>query len=87
MTRGRAIFSRRNKNVCTTNRVAGVICHATRGVTQAPPICICLFSCRIIVLLEKGNDVWDDELLIHERASLETLVRVGMGVGWGRADA
>ncbi|KAF8160416.1 hypothetical protein BJ912DRAFT_1035445 [Pholiota molesta] len=30
---------------------------------------------------------WDEDLLINGRASLETLVRVGMGIGHGRADA
>ncbi|KJA14260.1 hypothetical protein HYPSUDRAFT_59467 [Hypholoma sublateritium FD-334 SS-4] len=41
----------------------------------------------IVVLFEKGKVVWDEDLLVNGRASLETLVRVGMGIGWGRADA
>jgi phosphatidylserine decarboxylase len=27
---------------------------------------------------------WDEDILINGRASLETLVRVGMGIGRGR---
>ena len=34
-----------------------------------------------MVLFEKGAVEWDEDLLINGRASLETLVRVGMGVG------
>ena len=30
---------------------------------------------------------WDEDLLINGRASLETLVRVGMGVGKSRRSA
>jgi len=37
----------------------------------------------IVVLLEKGVVEWDEDLLINGRASLETLVRVGMGIGTG----
>ncbi|KAA1476264.1 hypothetical protein DENSPDRAFT_884196 [Dentipellis sp. KUC8613] len=35
----------------------------------------------IVVLFEKGVVEWDEDLLINGRASLETLVRVGMGIG------
>lgn len=35
----------------------------------------------IVVLFEKGAVEWDEDLLINGRASLETLVRVGMGIG------
>ncbi|KAF8629477.1 hypothetical protein AX15_003424 [Amanita polypyramis BW_CC] len=38
----------------------------------------------IVLLFEKGVLEWDEDLLINGRASLETLVRVGMGVGRGR---
>ncbi|KAG5642253.1 hypothetical protein DXG03_003354 [Asterophora parasitica] len=38
----------------------------------------------IVVLFEKDKVVWDEDLLINGRASLETLVRVGMGIGSGR---
>jgi phosphatidylserine decarboxylase len=38
----------------------------------------------IVVLFEKGKVEWDEDLLINGRASLETLVRVGMGIGRGR---
>lgn len=38
----------------------------------------------IVVLFEKGMVEWDEDLLINGRASLETLVRVGMRVGKGR---
>ncbi|KAL0953106.1 hypothetical protein HGRIS_004377 [Hohenbuehelia grisea] len=38
----------------------------------------------IVVLFEKGTVQWDEDLLINGRASLETLVRVGMGIGTGR---
>lgn len=35
----------------------------------------------IVVLFEKDMVEWDEDLLINGRASLETLVRVGMGIG------
>ncbi|KAF9461635.1 phosphatidylserine decarboxylase-domain-containing protein [Collybia nuda] len=38
----------------------------------------------IVILFEKGALEWDEDLLINGRASLETLVRVGMGIGTGR---
>ena len=41
----------------------------------------------IVVLFEKGKVEWDEDLLINGRASLETLVRVGMGIGRGRRAA
>ncbi|KAF5369060.1 hypothetical protein D9758_002923 [Tetrapyrgos nigripes] len=37
----------------------------------------------IVVLLEPGVVQWDEDLLINGQASLETLVRVGMGIGNG----
>ncbi|KAI0035374.1 phosphatidylserine decarboxylase-domain-containing protein [Vararia minispora EC-137] len=36
----------------------------------------------IVLLFEPGVVEWDEDLLINGRASLETLVRVGMGIGW-----
>lgn len=36
-----------------------------------------------MLLFEKGVLKWDEDLLINGRASLETLVRVGMGLGSG----
>ncbi|KAF7971904.1 hypothetical protein HWV62_19467 [Athelia sp. TMB] len=38
----------------------------------------------IVLLFEKGSVEWDEDLLINGRASLETLVRVGMGIGRSR---
>jgi phosphatidylserine decarboxylase len=38
----------------------------------------------IVILFEKGFVEWDDDLLDNGRASLETLVRVGMGIGRGQ---
>lgn len=38
----------------------------------------------IVCLFEKHVVEWDEDLLINGRASLETLVRVGMGIGWRR---
>jgi len=35
----------------------------------------------IVVVFERGVVEWDEDLLINGRASLETLVRVGMGIG------
>jgi len=35
----------------------------------------------IVVLFERGTVQWDEDLLINGKASLETLVRVGMGIG------
>ncbi|KAK0446101.1 phosphatidylserine decarboxylase-domain-containing protein [Armillaria borealis] len=37
----------------------------------------------IVVLFEKGAVEWDEDLLINGRAALETLVRVGIGIGTG----
>ena len=37
----------------------------------------------IVVLFEKGVVEWDEDLLVNSRACLETLVRVGMGIGRG----
>ncbi|KAF8237320.1 hypothetical protein L208DRAFT_1356433 [Tricholoma matsutake] len=37
----------------------------------------------IVILFEKGVVQWDEDLLINGRASLETFVRVGMGIGTG----
>ncbi|KAF8072329.1 phosphatidylserine decarboxylase-domain-containing protein [Lyophyllum atratum] len=41
----------------------------------------------IVVLFEKDRVEWDEDLLINGRAALETLVRVGMGIGNGRRPA
>lgn len=41
----------------------------------------------IVLLFEKDAIEWDDDLLINSRACLETLVRVGMGVGKSRRPA
>lgn len=41
----------------------------------------------IVLLFEKGVVQWDKDLLINGRASLETLVRVGMRVGKARSVA
>jgi len=38
----------------------------------------------IVLLFEKGVLEWDEDLSINGLASLETLVRVGMGIGRGR---
>ncbi|KAF8624424.1 hypothetical protein AX17_007133 [Amanita inopinata Kibby_2008] len=38
----------------------------------------------IVLLFEKSVVEWDEDLLVNGRASLETLVRVGMGIGRGR---
>lgn len=39
----------------------------------------------IVVLFEKAAGIeWDEDLLINSRACLETLVRVGMGLGRGK---
>lgn len=37
----------------------------------------------IVLLFEKGALEWDEDLIINGRSSLETLVRMGMGVGKG----
>jgi hypothetical protein len=41
----------------------------------------------IVCLFEKNVVEWDEDLLINGRASLETLVRVGMGIGRRRGSA
>lgn len=38
----------------------------------------------IVVLFEKGVVEWDEDLLVNGHACLETLVRVGMGIGRSR---
>ncbi|KAF9534069.1 phosphatidylserine decarboxylase-domain-containing protein [Crepidotus variabilis] len=40
----------------------------------------------IVVIFEKGKVEWDEDLLINGQASLETLVRVGMGIGRRRTN-
>jgi phosphatidylserine decarboxylase len=35
----------------------------------------------IVLLFERGVVEWDEDLLVNGRATLETLVRVGMGIG------
>jgi len=40
----------------------------------------------IVLLFERDKVVWDEDLLINGRASLETLVQVGMGIGNLRSD-
>ena len=47
----------------------------------------CVGGSTIIVPFEKGKVTWDEDLLLNGRAALETLVRVGMGIGWGRVEA
>lgn len=37
----------------------------------------------IVFLFEKGRVNWDEDLLTNGRGCLETLVRVGMGIGRG----
>ena len=46
----------------------------------------CVGGSTIVILFEKGKVEWDEDLLINGRASLETLVRVGMGIGKGRPE-
>lgn len=50
-------------------------------------IILFLGGSTIVLLFEKGMVEWDEDLLINGRASLETLVRVGMGVGKSRRSA
>lgn len=38
----------------------------------------------MVLLFEKGSVEWDEDLLINGRSTLETLVRVGMGIGRSR---
>jgi phosphatidylserine decarboxylase len=35
----------------------------------------------IVLVFEKGRLAWDQDLLDNSRAAIETLVRVGMGIG------
>ena len=57
---------------------------------QAGVLCRCLIltfagGSTIVLLFERGALEWDDDLLANGQASLETLVRVGMGVGRKKA--
>jgi phosphatidylserine decarboxylase len=47
---------------------------------------VILGGSTIVLLFERDKVVWDEDLLINGRASLETLVRVGMGIGHRRSD-
>jgi len=38
-----------------------------------------------VLLFERDKVIWDEDLLVNGRASLETLVRVGMGIGYRRS--
>lgn len=42
---------------------------------------ILLGGSTVVILFEKGVVEWDEDLSINSRACLETLVRVGMGIG------
>ncbi|KAI9066930.1 hypothetical protein FKP32DRAFT_1673460 [Trametes sanguinea] len=46
--------------------------------------CFAFGGSTIVVLFEKGAVQRDEDLLINSRACLETLVRVGMGIGHGK---
>ncbi|KAJ7573667.1 phosphatidylserine decarboxylase-domain-containing protein [Mycena floridula] len=37
----------------------------------------------IVILFEKGRVTWDEDLVVNGKAAVETLVRVGMGIGRG----
>lgn len=41
----------------------------------------------VVVLFERNRVEWDEDLLVNGRACLETLVRVGTGIGHGRGTA
>jgi hypothetical protein len=45
---------------------------------------LCSGGTTIVSLFEKGVVEWDEDLLINGSSSLETLVRVGMGIGHSR---
>ena len=45
---------------------------------------LCSGGSTIVLLFEKGVVEWDEDLLLNGRSSLETLVRVGMGIGRSR---
>jgi hypothetical protein len=45
---------------------------------------LCSGGSTIVLLFEKGVVKWDEDLLPNGRSSLETLIRVGMGIGRSR---
>lgn len=49
-------------------------------ITELSP----LGGSTIVMLFEKGVVEWDEDLVINGKACLETLVRVGMGIGRSR---
>jgi phosphatidylserine decarboxylase len=49
--------------------------------TLYQPFLVLVGGSTIVCLFEKNAVEWDEDLLINGRASLETLVRVGMGIG------
>jgi phosphatidylserine decarboxylase len=48
---------------------------------EPPMLWVLVGGSTIVCLFEKNVVEWDEDLLINGRASLETLVRVGMGIG------
>ena len=71
----RAIELREVKNLATLPSVSQQMSMTRDFLTQH------VGGSTIVLLLEKDSVVWDEDLLINGRASLETLVRVGMGIG------
>lgn len=71
--------------VCVGAMMVGsirTVVHEGQGVSRGDELGYFAFGgSTIVMLFEKGMVEWDEDLLINGRASLETLVRVGMGIG------
>lgn len=60
-----------------------LVCFLLFRLNSVTDECCFVGGSTIVLLFEKGAVTWDEDLLVNGRASLETLVRVGMGIGVG----
>jgi len=71
--------------VCVGAMMVGSIhttVHEGQHVTRGQELGYFAFGgSTIVVLFERGAVEWDEDLVVNGRAALETLVRVGMGIG------
>lgn len=64
-----------------TSRSVRAVCFRSSPHSLAHSCLMSAGGSTIVVLFEKGVVEWDEDLLVNSRACLETLVRVGMGLG------
>ncbi|KAG6896379.1 hypothetical protein C0992_008699 [Termitomyces sp. T32_za158] len=71
----------------TVNLTSFLLRTSVRAAAGDPELAGCVWGERgstIVMLFEKDRVEWDEDLVVNGRASLETLVRVGTGIGTGR---